>query len=40
MDLSVPQEEGAEPKPLIDRLDEAAGRIKGQPCGGCGAVDD
>jgi hypothetical protein len=30
MDLSVPQEEGAEPKPLIDRLDEAAGRIKGQ----------
>jgi hypothetical protein len=30
MDLSVPQEEGAEPKPLIDRLDEAEGRIKGQ----------
>jgi hypothetical protein len=29
MDLYVPQEEGAEPKPLIDRLDEAKGRIKG-----------
>jgi hypothetical protein len=29
MDLYVPQEEGAEPKPLIDRLDEANGRIKG-----------
>jgi hypothetical protein len=29
MDLYVPQEEGAEPKPLIDRLDEAEGRIKG-----------
>jgi hypothetical protein len=29
MDLFVPQEEGAEPKPLIDRLDEAEGRIKG-----------
>jgi hypothetical protein len=28
MDLYVPQEEGAEPKPLIDRLDEAKGRIK------------
>jgi hypothetical protein len=28
MDLYVPQEEGAEPKPLIDRLDEAEGRIK------------
>jgi hypothetical protein len=29
MDLYVPREEGAEPKPLIDRLDEAEGRIKG-----------
>jgi hypothetical protein len=29
MDLYIPQEEGAEPKPLIDRLDEAEGRIKG-----------
>jgi hypothetical protein len=29
MDLYVPQEEGAEPKLLIDRLDEAEGRIKG-----------
>jgi hypothetical protein len=29
MDLYVPQEEGAEPKPLIDQLDEAEGRIKG-----------
>jgi hypothetical protein len=29
MDLYVPQEEGAEPKPLIDRLDEAEGPIKG-----------
>jgi hypothetical protein len=29
MDLYVPQEEGAETKPLIDRLDEAEGRIKG-----------
>jgi hypothetical protein len=29
MDIYVPQEEGAEPKPLIDRLDEAEGRIKG-----------
>jgi hypothetical protein len=29
MDLYVPQEEGAEPKPLIDWLDEAEGRIKG-----------
>jgi hypothetical protein len=29
MDLYVPQEEGAVPKPLIDRLDEAEGRIKG-----------
>jgi hypothetical protein len=29
MDLYVPWEEGAEPKPLIDRLDEAEGRIKG-----------
>jgi hypothetical protein len=28
MDLYVPQEEGAEPKPLIDRLDKAEGRIK------------
>jgi hypothetical protein len=28
MDLYVPQEEGAEPKLLIDRLDEAEGRIK------------
>jgi hypothetical protein len=29
MDLYVPQEEGGEPKPLIDQLDEAEGRIKG-----------
>jgi hypothetical protein len=29
MDLYVPQEEGAEPKPLIEWLDEAEGRIKG-----------
>jgi hypothetical protein len=29
MDLYVPHEEGAEPKPLIDRLDEAEGHIKG-----------
>jgi hypothetical protein len=29
MDLYVPQEEGAEPKSLIVRLDEAEGRIKG-----------
>jgi hypothetical protein len=29
MDLYIPQEEGVEPKPLIDRLDEAEGRIKG-----------
>jgi hypothetical protein len=29
MDLYVPHEEGAEPKPLIDRLDEAEGRIQG-----------
>jgi hypothetical protein len=29
MDLYIPQKEGAEPKPLIDRLDEAEGRIKG-----------
>jgi hypothetical protein len=29
MDLYVPQDEGAEPKPLIDRLNEAEGRIKG-----------
>jgi hypothetical protein len=29
MNLYVPQEEGAEPKPLIDRLDEGEGRIKG-----------
>jgi hypothetical protein len=28
MDLYVPREEGAKPKPLIDRLDEAEGRIK------------
>jgi hypothetical protein len=28
MDLYVPREEGAEPKPLIDRLNEAEGRIK------------
>jgi hypothetical protein len=28
MDLYVSQEEGAEPKPLMDRLDEAEGRIK------------
>jgi hypothetical protein len=29
MYLYVLQEEGAEPKPLIHRLDEAEGRIKG-----------
>jgi hypothetical protein len=29
MDLYVPQEEGAERKPLIDRLNEAEGRLKG-----------
>jgi hypothetical protein len=29
MDLYVTQEKGAELKPLIDRLDEAEGRIKG-----------
>jgi hypothetical protein len=29
MDLYIPQEEGAEPKPLINRLDEAEDRIKG-----------
>jgi hypothetical protein len=29
MDIYVPQEEGAEPKPLIDQLDEVEGRIKG-----------
>jgi hypothetical protein len=29
MDLYVPQKEGAEAKLLIDRLDEAGGRIKG-----------
>jgi hypothetical protein len=29
MDLYVPQEEGAEPKPLINRLDVVEGRIKG-----------
>jgi hypothetical protein len=29
MDLYIPQEERAEPKLLIDRLDEAEGRIKG-----------
>jgi hypothetical protein len=29
MDLYVSQEEVAEPKPLIDRLDEAEGRING-----------
>jgi hypothetical protein len=29
MDLYVLQEEGAEPKPSIDWLDEAEGRIKG-----------
>jgi hypothetical protein len=29
MDLYIPQEEGAEPKPLIDRLDEVEGHIKG-----------
>jgi hypothetical protein len=29
MDLYVPQEERAEPKPLIDQLDEAEGHIKG-----------
>jgi hypothetical protein len=45
MDLYVLQEEGAEPKPLIDRLDEAEGRIKvlllyTANLGGCGAVDN
>jgi hypothetical protein len=29
MDLYVPQEEGAEPKSLIVRLDKSEGRIKG-----------
>jgi hypothetical protein len=29
MDLYIAQVEGSEPKPLIDRLDEAEGRIKG-----------
>jgi hypothetical protein len=29
MDLYVPQDEGAEPQPLIDRLDAVEGRIKG-----------
>jgi hypothetical protein len=29
IDLYVPQEEGAESKPLIDQLDEAEGLIKG-----------
>jgi hypothetical protein len=29
MDLYVRQEEGVESKPLVDRLDEAEGRIKG-----------
>jgi hypothetical protein len=29
MDLYVPQEEGAEPKELVDRLDEAESRIQG-----------
>jgi hypothetical protein len=29
MELYVPREEGAEPKPLIDQLDEAEGRLKG-----------
>jgi hypothetical protein len=29
IDLYIPQEEGAESKPLIDQLDEAEGRIKG-----------
>jgi hypothetical protein len=29
MDLYVPQEVGAEPKPLIDQLDEVEGRIRG-----------
>jgi hypothetical protein len=29
MDLYVLQHEGAEPQPLIDRLDAAEGRIKG-----------
>jgi hypothetical protein len=29
MDLYVPQEEGVEPKPLIDQLDKAEGHIKG-----------
>jgi hypothetical protein len=28
MDLYVPQEEGAEPKGLVDQLDEAESRIK------------
>jgi hypothetical protein len=28
MDIYVPQEEGAEPKELVDRLDEAEGRMR------------
>jgi hypothetical protein len=28
MDIYVPQEEGAEPKELVDCLDEAEGRMK------------
>jgi hypothetical protein len=29
MDLYIPREDGVEPKALIDRLDEAEGRING-----------
>jgi hypothetical protein len=29
LDIYVPQEEGVEPKPLIDQLDEVEGRING-----------
>jgi hypothetical protein len=28
MDVYIPQEEGAEPKDLLERLDEAGGRMK------------
>jgi hypothetical protein len=28
MDIYIPQEEGVEPKELVDRLDEAEGRMK------------
>jgi hypothetical protein len=43
MDLYVAQEKGAEPKLLIDRLDEAddQGPTPGQrqACGGCGIIN-